>query len=361
MNHRAEMRVLIAEDESLSGATIRDAVEQCGFTPVGEAFNGYEAIAMTETLRPDVVLMDIQMPGLDGLSAAQRILYQSPTPIVILTAHNDIALIEKASAFGVGAYLLKPPNAQEIARTVAIAIARFDDMLALRDLNARLQAEVGERALIEQQLRQTVKERNLLLKEVYHRVKNNFMAVSALLELQADSVEERHTREALQESVHRVKSMSLIHERLYQSQTLSEINFSESAYIIATELFHTYQPQGSNILLDISRKPVMLPAEQAIPCALLLNELVSNALKYAFPGGRNGTIRIDIRDVGDEVFLTVNDNGVGLPNDFDIQRTSSLGIRLVAGFIQQLHGSCTLNHANGTQFDMTFPKNASAC
>jgi AmiR/NasT family two-component response regulator len=142
----SDVRVLIVEDECLVGEMIRRLLESTGCTIAALATNGHDAVEMTQTIRPDVVLMDIGLPDMDGIEAARRIQERCPTPIVILSAYDTPALVERAKATeaGVGAYLIKPPNAREMERAITIARARFDDMLALRRLNAELQAALGQ-------------------------------------------------------------------------------------------------------------------------------------------------------------------------------------------------------------------------
>ena len=133
------IRVLIVEDDFLVGETVRGVLEDIGYQIIGRAMNGLQAVEMTQTLRPDIVLMDLQMPDMDGIDATRRIQENSPAPIVALTAYDTPELVEKASQAGVGAYLLKPPNGKELERAITIALARFDDMVELRRLNKELQ------------------------------------------------------------------------------------------------------------------------------------------------------------------------------------------------------------------------------
>jgi AmiR/NasT family two-component response regulator len=139
VNERRSIRVLIAEDSYLISEVIKTILGEIGYTVVGEATDGYEAVEMTQSLRPDVVLMDIQMPNMDGLEATRWIHERCPTPVVALTAHETQELVQQASEAGVSAYLVKPPNIQEVERAIIVAMARFDDMMELRRVNAELQ------------------------------------------------------------------------------------------------------------------------------------------------------------------------------------------------------------------------------
>ncbi len=137
------IRVLIVEDEPLVGEMIAGLLEELGHEPVGKALNGREGVAMTASIRPDVVLMDLEMPGMDGVEATREIQASAPTPVVALTAHDSREWVERASSAGVGAYVLKPPNTREIERAITIAMARFDDLMELRRLNAELEAALA--------------------------------------------------------------------------------------------------------------------------------------------------------------------------------------------------------------------------
>jgi len=148
-----DTHVLIVEDDPMVGEMIQGLLEDIGYTVAGKAIDGLQAIEMTQSLQPDVVLMDIKMPDMDGLEATRLIFERCPTPVVVLTAYETMELVEEASAVGVGAYLVKPPNAREMERAITIAIARFDDLMELRRLNAELQAgnEARERLILELQ------------------------------------------------------------------------------------------------------------------------------------------------------------------------------------------------------------------
>jgi len=153
MSNRENVRVLIAEDDYLASEMIKGVLEEIGYTIVGKAVDGQQAVEMTQSTQPEVVLMDIKMPDMDGLEATRLIQEHCPTPVVVMTAYETPELVAEASAAGVGAYLVKPPEAGEMERAITIAMARFDDLMELRRLNAELQAgnEARERLILELQ------------------------------------------------------------------------------------------------------------------------------------------------------------------------------------------------------------------
>ncbi len=357
MTSAEKIRVLVADDDYLASEKIREIVEMLGYSIVGEAADGYQAVEMTCALRPDIVLMDIQMSGMNGLLAAEKIQQRCPTPVVVLTAYQSPDLLEQANRAGVGAYLIKPPNPRELERTVTIALARFQDMQSLRVLNARLETEIAERRRTEQQLTRTLQEKDVLLKEVHHRVKNNLQMVSSLLYFQVESEDDQRVLDILQSSRDRIRSMAMVHEQIYQSETLAHILFERYIRSITMYLFHAYGVNIDRVQLQIDAEPVILTVETAIPCALVLNELVSNALKHAFPHNRAGLVHVAFSEREQEYCFVVRDTGIGLPEGCDIRRHDTLGLTLVTDLAEkQLHGTVTVIREAGTTVTVTFPK-----
>ena len=210
--------------------------------------------------------------------------------------------------------------------------------------------------MAEEQLKSSLREKEVLLKEVHHRVKNNLQVVSSLLYLQSQAIESKQILEILQDSMNRIKSMALVHEQLYQSENLAEIDFGEYVRSISPQLFRAHKSNDSEVVLCVDVKDIFLTVEKAIPCALILNELISNALKYAFPEGRSGEIRINLYEEGDSLIFIVSDTGVSISEDVDIQHAESLGLKLVRDLAtRQLHGTVELDRAEGTMFTIVFP------
>lgn len=199
-------------------------------------------------------------------------------------------------------------------------------------------------------------EKEVLLKEVHHRVKNNLQVISSLLNLQAARLADPQTREALRESQHRVRTMALIHEKLYQSTDLAQIDFAAYLHSLVSYLRQSYRDRSEQVTILVRAEGVQLEIETALPCGLIVNELVSNALKHAFPAGRAGEIVITLtpRAAG-RAQLVVSDDGVGLAPGVEIQRSSSLGLQLVHALVQQIGGDLRLESGPGARFVLEFP------
>jgi two-component sensor histidine kinase len=211
------------------------------------------------------------------------------------------------------------------------------------------------RKKVEAQIKAQLQEKDVLLKEVHHRVKNNMQVISSLLNLQSRRVKDPAVSEMFKESQGRIRSMALVHERLYQSNDLSRIEFSEYLRNLATHLFHSYQADSSRLRLKIDAEEVFLNINTAIPCGLIVNELVSNALKHAFPDGRRGQLEIDLHRVaGDGYLLRVRDDGVGFPEKLDFRKTESLGMQIVNTLVDQVDGRMELYREKGTAFRLEF-------
>ena len=215
--------------------------------------------------------------------------------------------------------------------------------------------DVTERAMAEEQIKASLREKEALLKEIHHRVKNNLQVVSSLLGLQSRSVVDPEMRKMFRESQNRIHSMALLHECLYQSENLSQVNFPDYIRELAAHLFHSYGVAPERIHLRTNLDRLALNLDAAVPCGLIVNELVSNCLKYAFPDGREGEIRIELREMQNGVTqLIVADDGVGLRSDLDWTTTKSLGLRLVRTLAQQLGARVEVSSQAGTEVQLTF-------
>jgi PAS domain S-box-containing protein len=208
----------------------------------------------------------------------------------------------------------------------------------------------------EDAMKSALREKEVLLKEVHHRVKNNLQIISSLLDLQAGSLRDPLVLQSIQESQHRIRSIALMHEKLYQQPDLTEVDFADYVHSLTAYLLRAYLSADGRVALNVHADHVRLRIDAAISCGLILNELVSNALKHAFPG-RPGTITVAVsnQEPG-RIIVLVRDDGVGLPPELDWRATISLGLRLVQTLTQQLHGTLTVDNSGGTSFELNFPQ-----
>jgi two-component sensor histidine kinase len=216
--------------------------------------------------------------------------------------------------------------------------------------------DITDRVAAEQRLTVSLREKEVLLREIHHRVKNNMQVVSGLLELQARRVQDEQARQALRDSVNRIRSMAMIHEKLYRSEELASVDPTTYIADFTRELVGTYGSDGIHLRLEVERLP--LTVDQAIPCGLVLNELISNALKHGFPQGGPGNITVSLLESADGTTeMSVANDGAALPADFDWERAGTLGMRLVRNLALQLGGSIQVERLNpGTRFRLRFTR-----
>ena len=216
--------------------------------------------------------------------------------------------------------------------------------------------DISDRKHKERSIQAALKEKDILLGEIHHRVKNNLQIVNSLLDLQSSSITDPVALSLLRESQNRIRSMALIHQTLYQSKDFARVDFGQFLDILVPNLIASYGVAASRVRLVIEASGVQLPSNAAIPCGLVVNELISNALKHAFPDGREGEIRVHLAyETKDRALLRVSDNGVGIPEDFDVQQTTTLGLQLVSLLVDQLAGEVVMQRANPTAFSLRFP------
>jgi PAS domain S-box-containing protein len=201
----------------------------------------------------------------------------------------------------------------------------------------------------------SLNEKETLLHEIHHRVKNNLTVVSSLLKLQANGMEDERLKEALKESQNRIYAMSAVHESLYSSENLSEIELKSYVAKISGILIQTYSTNPRNVKLNTDSEEIKIGIKQASPIGLIINELISNSLKYAFPNERKGKIDVSMKKIDNELELILKDDGVGMPDDLDWKNSSTLGLKLVRTLVEnQLDGSIDMENNNGTKFTIKF-------
>lgn len=207
---------------------------------------------------------------------------------------------------------------------------------------------------VENQLRVTVNEKEMMIKEVHHRVKNNLMSISSLLNIQSDYVEDEEVLQILKESENRANTMALIHKKLYQSDK-SHLELGDYLLSLSKELLETYS-SANNIKLKINVDEIYLDVDTAIPLGLIVNEVITNSIKYGFPNGESGTITISLDDLGETAVLSIEDDGIGLPKELDIEKTNTLGMQLIISLTKQINAKLTLLSEKGTKYKIEFKK-----
>ncbi|HWK44269.1 MAG TPA: histidine kinase dimerization/phosphoacceptor domain -containing protein [Stellaceae bacterium] len=216
--------------------------------------------------------------------------------------------------------------------------------------------DITERKHREESVQAALKEKDILLGEIHHRVKNNLQIIHSLLGLQSNKNDDPVVINILMESQNRIRSMALIHQTLYESKDFARVDFSIFLDTLVPILLSSYGIGMERIALSITSSSVLLPIDAAIPCGLVVNELISNALKHAFPDDMGGEIRIDLsHDATDQVVLSVSDDGIGIPEAFDMTQTDTLGLRLVPLLVAQLGGDLTIQRSKPTRFSLRFP------
>jgi two-component sensor histidine kinase len=209
-----------------------------------------------------------------------------------------------------------------------------------------IERDITKRKKAEEKIEASLKEKEILLKEIHHRVRNNMQIISSLLGLMAGTITEKKYVDMFLESQNRINSMSLVHENLYLSADMAKINFNQYIRDLTSGLFQSHGANVGTIELNLDIENISLGINQAIPCGLIINELVTNSLKHAFPKGMKGEIKISAR-YNDEnmIEIVISDNGIGIPFDVDFRKTKSLGLHLVTILAQdQLHGKIDLDY-----------------
>jgi len=246
---------------------------------------------------------------------------------------------------------LKRSDNSKINVEINISLVKFSENFYI----VMVARDITERKEFENALKSSLEEKEVLIREIHHRVKNNMQIISSLLNLQKQYVHDEEAVNVLLESQNRVRSMAMIHEKLYKSRNFSEINFTDYIRSLVDDLFYSYGVDSNQIKKNIILDEVMLGLETAIPCGLILSELVTNSLKYAFPNQKNGEFKIELHTINDSEYnLIISDDGVGIPENINFEETETLGLQLVNSLVNQLEGTIKLDRDNGTEFKIIF-------
>ena len=216
--------------------------------------------------------------------------------------------------------------------------------------------DITDRKHAEENLLASVHEKEVLLREIHHRVKNNLQLISGLLDMTRMRTVDESTNTILTDLMLKIQTMAQIHTRLYESKQFGKISLTGQIRDQVAALSNIYSHKGHEITCEMDAQEIFLPVDQAIPCALVVNEILSNAYKHAFRGRKHGTIEISAVQENGQIRITVRDDGIGIPDNFDISRTNSLGLKLIRTLVQsQLKGSLMFKSQNGTEVTMEFP------
>jgi two-component sensor histidine kinase/ActR/RegA family two-component response regulator len=306
-----------------------------------------------------VILLDVNMPDMDGFETA-GLIHQHPrferTPIVFVTA-AQASTLDRLTGYRLGAVdYVEVPVVPEILRSkVAVFVDLNRQRRDLQRLNDALQAEIAQRRSAEEAVRHA-REKEVLLQEIHHRVKNNLQIITSLLRMQSRAVHDPAFSDALLECQNRVAAMALIHDKLYRARDLARVSFPEYVRDLTNNILTSYTLPASSVRVNLDVDDLSLSLDSAVPCGLILNELMSNCLKHAFPLGHSGTVHVGFHAAGDQLCLVVRDDGVGMPAEVDLERTSSLGWRLIRALVQQLGGFVQCHTAGGTVVELRFAR-----
>jgi len=327
------------DDAELIRATLCQGDVACSVTRVETRQTFLEAMECDDW---DIILADYSLPSFDGISALDLAVMRRPgVPFIFVTGALGEELAVETLKNGATDYVLKH-RLSRLPQAVIRARREGESVKAQRGADLKLIA--------------SLREKELLLQEVHHRVKNNLQIICSLLNMQASTVDDPLLTAALQESQRRVMSMAMIHEMLYASTSLNEIDFGEYSQLLGTEVCNSYGIGPDRIRLVFELEHIPLEIDRAIPCGLILNELISNAFKYAFPGGRSGKICVSLRQSEDTIQLMVEDTGVGLPAGGSPGEKKSLGLKIVDILVKQLGGSMAITSSPSARFVLKFSR-----
>ena len=298
----------------------------------------------------DVALVDLKLPDAHGMQAFERLCIAAPQlPLIVLTGNHDDQLAVQILRQGAQDYLLKHElTGPLLAKAIRYGIERH-----------RIRFELNSRALKlkerETTLRKFLREKDVLLKEIHHRVKNNLQIISSLLHLQSRRIKDPQTLEIFRESCDRVQLMALIHEKLYGSADLSQLDFNDYLHSLAAMILRSYADKSRNVRVDFQlQEQLQLSLDLAIPLGLIASELISNSLKHAFAPDEKGTITLELNQADSDITFCISDNGQGLAPDFSMGDPASLGLRLVKLLAEQIEAQLTWSSAPGASFTLLF-------
>jgi two-component sensor histidine kinase len=330
-----QQRILIVDDDRQNVELLKNMLESLGHR-AEIAFSGTEALEKLGR-EIDLVLLDVMMPVIDGFEIARRMRSHpdcGDIPIIMVTILDSKEDRLRAVEAGANDFISKPIDMLELRVRVA-------SLLKMKCAQDRIKA--------------SLREKEVLLREIHHRVKNNLAIVSSLLSLQSRYTTDDFHRQMFQDAQNRIKSMAVAHEKLYQTENLAVLKMNEYVNTLVDHLLVSFKTLGRPVRLVRKLEEVNLAIETVVPVGIILTELLSNCFKHAFPDHQGGEITVTLRSKGGNAFeLIVADNGIGMPESVDLLHPNSFGLSLVKTFSQQIAGQFRINVSHGTEFVLEF-------
>ena len=385
------MRRILLVDDIEENLYMLQSLFSAGDFSVYRAKDGKEAFELALNFNPHLIISDILMPVMDGFSLCRELKQSARLkniPFIFYTAtYTDRKDEELALSLGADRFLVKPIEPERLLAIVdevldehaegralpakgqptekdylkiynSRLIHKLEDKLdELKKANSSLAAEISVRKNAEERAEASLQEKEILLKEVYHRTKNNMQVIIGLLDLQTRKTRSEETLRILRDMSSRIYSMSLVHDLLYRSKNLAEIRLDVYLTKLAESLISIYETEEIEVELHVESVAVPINLQFAVPLGLVINEIISNSLKYAFPSRKQGTITIKADAYGENgIDLKIGDNGIGLPRGLDVDALETLGMRLIQEVVEdQLLGDLDKDSSNGLNYTISIP------
>jgi len=324
---------MIVEDEAVIRMELEQLISSMNLNVACCCSQGREAIKKTAETDPDLILMDIVIPGdCDGIEAAKTIKNKYDKPVVFLTAYSDDMFLSRANEMEYYGYIIKPVNEKRLKAVIELAFKKYET---------------------ENKYKSLLEERNTLINEIHHRVKNNFNLILNLIEMEFSNSEDEKILNSCDKLTKRIMTLSKIHENLYQSKNTNHINISYYLRNLAYEIIFSYN-MAENISIEYKGENLVLNINYALPCALIANEIITNAAKHAFKKDEQGTVTITAHDSGQSFMLSIADNGKGVPEK-QLKNKKELSGGLIKSLVKQLNGDIEVINDNGLKYTLMFP------
>jgi two-component sensor histidine kinase len=338
--HTDRPRLLLVDDEVVILSHLEEMLEASGYEILGKAATASDAVRLAAELKPDLVIMDIVMPGeTDGIDACERIQQDLDIPVVLLSAYGNKTYIARARAVSPYGYILKPYQNEQVLAAVELALEK-------KQLDFRLEETFKDTSA-------KAEDRGMQLKEIHHRIKNHLSMISSFLSIKAMEATDKECAQALEEVRARVNTVAEIHGQLYRSDDIENIDCREYINGLISS-FDTSIVTNEQVHIETNIERHFCPSDKVMLLGLIVSELVSNSLKYAFEPGQEGVIRIILRHLNDEIELVVADNGCGLPESVHPDSPVTFGLGLVQALTRQLKAKMEYETVGGTLFRLRF-------